>query len=137
MPTSAYLDEAARWSKDLTRMRSRGPGDTENAMRSIERDYGVDYWTIWRLRYRRSALRDVGVTTYMLLKAAYQAECERQVRKLKNEIAIREAVNAASPVLDEAKALVREAERGVAGEPYGRLFGRKSVRANRNRTARP
>jgi hypothetical protein len=86
--SAIYLDEAERWSKDLTRMRARGPGDTENAMRSIERDYGVDYWILWRLRYRKSALRDIGVTAYMLLKAAYQAECERQMRRLKHEIAL-------------------------------------------------
>src|SRR6266403_2525679 len=103
MPSSAYLDEAVRWSKDLTRMRARGPGDTENAMRSIERDYGVDYWIIWRLRYRRSALKDIGVTAYMLLKAAYQAECERQVRKLKNEIAVTSSDHVAT-----AQALVNE-----------------------------
>jgi hypothetical protein len=103
--TMAYLDEAARWSKDLTRMRARGPGDTENAMRSIERDYGVDYWVLWRLRYRKSALRDIGMSAYMGLKAAYQAECERQVRKLKNEIAITAADRVAT-----AKALVREIE---------------------------
>ena len=108
MPRSAYLDEAAGWSKDLTRMRSRGPGDTENAMRSIAREYGVDYGTLWRLRYRRSSIKDIGVTVYMSLKAAYQAECERQLRKLKNEIANTEAVaGSASTVVDEAKALVR------------------------------
>jgi len=92
MPQVAYLDEAAKWSKDLTRMRARGPGDTENAMRSIERDYGIDYWMIWRLRYRLSSLKDIGVTAYMTLKLAYQAECERQMRKLKHEITITEAL---------------------------------------------
>lgn len=82
LPSSAYLDEAAEWSRDLVRMRSRGPGDVENAMRSLERDYGVDYWVIWRLRYRRSALKDIGVAVYMGLKAAHRAECEKQMRRL-------------------------------------------------------
>lgn len=80
--SSAYLDEAERWSRELVRMRSRGPGDTGNAMRSLERDYGVDYWVIWRLRYRRSSLKDIGVSVYMGLKAAHHAECERQMRWL-------------------------------------------------------
>lgn len=105
MPQVAYLDQAADWSKSLTRMRARGPGDTENAMRSIERDYGIDYWILWRLRYRKSALRDIGVTAYMILKAAYQAECERQMRKLKNEIAVTPSDRVAA-----AQALVRETE---------------------------
>lgn len=84
---TAFLDEAASWSRDLTRMKVRGPGDTENAMRLVEREYGIDYWVQWRLRYRRRELKDIGVSVYMALKAAYQAECERQIRKLQNEIA--------------------------------------------------
>jgi hypothetical protein len=109
MSDVAYLDQAERWSKDLTRMRSRGPGDVENAMRSIEREYGVDYWTLWRLRYRRSALRDIGVSAYMRLKAAYQAECERQMRKLQHEIEITEQVAGAdAAAVVAAKAVVGE-----------------------------
>lgn len=132
MSNVAYLDNAARWSKDLTRMRSRGPGDTENAMRSIEREYGVDYWTLWRLRYRKSTLRDIGVSAYMTLKAAYEVECERQLRKLQHEIIITEATaGPASPAIRAAKALVgEEAGRPASGaqvaqalhnEPEGEL----------------
>lgn len=103
MSQVAYLDEAAEWSRGLTRMRARGPGDTENAMRSIERDYGVDYWILWRLRYRKTALRDIGVSAYMALKAAYQAECERQLRKLRHEVSI-----TAPDLVASAEAFVRE-----------------------------
>lgn len=107
----AYLDEAAEWSRNLTRMRARGPGDTENAMRSIEREYGVDYWLQWRLRYRLSSLRDIGVTAYMALKTAYAAECERQVQKLRHEIEITEAVSGPdSNAVRAAKALVGEVD---------------------------
>lgn len=109
MPQVAYLDEAAEWGKSLTRMRARGPGDTENAMRSIERGYGVDYWILWRLRYRKSALKDIGVSAYMRLKEAYRAECERQMRKLQHEIETTEQVTGPdSAALRAAKALVGE-----------------------------
>ena len=109
MSDAAYLDEAVEWSKSLTRMRARGPGDTENAMRMIEREYGVDYWLLWRLRYRRSVLKDIGVSAYMRLKAAYQAECERQMRKLQHEIEITEAIAGADcAAVGAAKALVGE-----------------------------
>lgn len=109
--SDVYLDQAERWSKDLTRMRARGPGDIENAMRSIEREYGVDYWTMWRLRYRKSALRDIGVSAYMRLKAAYQAECERQMRKMKHEIEVTEQITGPdSAAVRAAKALVGESE---------------------------
>lgn len=107
MPRVAYLDEAAEWGRTLTRMRAPGPGDTDNAMRSIERDYGVDYWILWRLRYRRSALRDIGVSAYMRLKAAYQAECERQMKKLQHEIEVTEKIAGADRnSIRAAKALV-------------------------------
>ena len=111
MSDATYLDEAVEWSKSLTRMRARGPGDTENAMREIERMYGVDYWLMWRLRYRRSVLKEIGVSAYMRLKAAYQAECDRQLRKLQNQIARTEAIAGAdSAAVGAAKALVGEGE---------------------------
>ena len=111
MPQVAYLDNAERWSKDLTRMRAHGAGDVDNAMRSIEREYGVDYWTLWKLRYRRSAIKDIGVSIYMRLQAAYQAECEKQMRKLQHEIEVTEAIAGAdSDAVRAAKALVGEGE---------------------------
>lgn len=109
MSNVAYLDNAEKWSKDLTRMKARGPGDTDNAMRQIEREYGVDYGTIWKLRYRRSAVRDIGVSVYMRLQAAYQAECERQMRKLRNEIKITEEIAGSDhPLVAQAQAVVGE-----------------------------
>jgi hypothetical protein len=68
MSASAYVDQAVWWSKELTRFRSRGPGDTDNAMRAIERDYGLDYWLLWRLRYRRRQIKDIGVSIYARLE---------------------------------------------------------------------
>lgn len=109
MSDAAYLDQAATWSKDLTRMRSRGPGDMENAMRSLERDYGIDYWFIWQLRYKRERLKFLSVSVYERLRAAYQAECERQVRKLTHEIKITEEIAGPdSAAVRAAKVLVGE-----------------------------
>ena len=111
MSDAAYVDQAVTWSKDLTRMKARGPGDTENAMRLIERQYGVDYWTLWRLRYRRNQIKDIGVSIYMRLWAAYRAECERQMNRLRHEITITEQI--AGPdrhYVAQAKALVGETE---------------------------
>ncbi len=111
MSDAAYLDQAAGWSKDLTRMKSRGPGDTENAMRQIEREYGIDYGFLWSLRYRRDRLRIISISAYESIRAAYRAECERQMRKLGNEIKITEQISGPdSAAVRSAKALVGETD---------------------------
>ena len=106
MSDAAYLDQAADWSKHLTRMKSRGPGDTENAMRSVSREYGLDYGFLWSLRYRRERLRIISVSVYEAIRAAYRTECARQMRKLANEITITDPDYVAT-----AQALVSEIER--------------------------
>lgn len=104
---AAYIDAAQRWSKDLTRMKARGPGDTENAMRLIEREYGIDYGFLWSLRYRRDRLRTISISVYESIAAAYRSECERQMRKLQNEIRTTEEIAGPdSPAVRAAKALV-------------------------------
>lgn len=106
MTDAAYLDQAAVWSKDLTRMKARGPGDTENAMRMIEREYGIEYSFVWSLRYRRDRLKRISKSVFERIEAAYRAECLRQMRKLKNEIAVTDQDHVAS-----ARALVEAAAR--------------------------
>jgi len=107
MSDSAYLDQAAMWSKDLTRMKSRGPGDTENAMRRVEREYGIDYGFLWSLRYRRERLRIISISVYESIRAAYRAECERQMRKLENDLARTEKIAGPnSNAVRAAKALI-------------------------------
>jgi hypothetical protein len=91
-------------------MRARGPGDTENAMRSIERDYGLDYWVQWRLRYRRSQIKALCVSVYARLEAAYQSECEYQRRRLTIELEITKAkVGPRHPAVVASSAVVGKA----------------------------
>ena len=107
MSDAVYLDQAAMWSKDLTRMKARGPGGTENAMRSVAREYNIDYGFLWSLRYRRERLKIISISVYEGLRAAYRAECERQLRKLENDLAKTEKVAGAdSNAVRAAKALV-------------------------------
>ena len=111
MSDAVYINQAATWSKELTRMRSRGPGDLDNAMRAIERDYGVDYWTLWQLRYRIARIKDVGVSVYMRLKCAYEVECARQIRRLEHEITITKKITGSdSAAIRAAQALVGKAD---------------------------
>lgn len=113
--SDVYVEQAVRWSKELTRMRSRGPGDIENAMRSIERDYGIDYWTVWQLRYRPTRIKDIGVSIYTRLRAAYETERARQIRRLQHDIEITKATVPHCDLLDEAAAMVGT-EDGVSDE---------------------
>ena len=109
MSDTAYLDQAANWSKHLTRMKSRGPGDIENAMRQIEREYGIEYGFLWSLRYRRERLRIISVSVYETIRAAYRAECERQMRKLENEVRRTEEITGPdSNAVRAAKALLSQ-----------------------------
>ena len=111
MSDAAYLDQAAIWSKDLTRMKSRGAGDIENAMRQIERQYGVDYGFLWSLRYRRERLRTISISVYEGIRAAYRAECAAQMRKLEHEIKRTEEIAGAdNRVVVAVRALVGEAD---------------------------
>lgn len=105
----AFVERAARWSRDMARMRARGPGDLENAMRAIERDYGIDYWLQWRLRYRATSLRDIAASVYARLEQAYRVECERQRQKLITEIPItRKITGPDHAAVRAAEALVGE-----------------------------
>lgn len=109
MSAVEYVDRAAGWSRELTRMRARGPGDTENAMRSIERDYGLDFWVLWRLRYRQSHIKALCVSVYARLESAYQIECERQRRRLEIELQNTKAkVGSRHPAVVASEAVVGE-----------------------------
>ena len=44
--------DAQRWANELVKNESRGPGDTENAMRRLESRFGISWRTFWSLRYR-------------------------------------------------------------------------------------
>lgn len=104
---AVYVDHAVGWSKELTRMKSRGPGDLENTMRKIEREYGIDYGVLWALRYRKP--KAILTNWYFRLKAAYEAECERQRRKLQHEVEINKLLpGPASDVVASAEAFLRE-----------------------------
>lgn len=107
MSDASFVDDAAYWAKHLTLRESRGPGDTGNAMRRLESRYGVPYSALWSLRYRRP--KDIVTSVYMRLRAAYEAECERQMRLLQIELEITRAkAGPLSSAVVAAEALVGE-----------------------------
>src|SRR5258708_30978025 len=115
MSSVEYVERASVWSKELTRFRARGPGDLENAMRAIERDYGIDFWLLWRLRYRANQIRDIGAAAYHRLEAAYRSECERQHAKLVHELEVtRKIAGAHNKTVVAAEAELGEEAPGTA-----------------------
>lgn len=77
------VETATRWAKAMVRREARGHGDRINAMRRIADRYGIPYGVIWNLFYRPP--RDVGVTVFLKLQAAYQQELDRGLDALKAE----------------------------------------------------
>jgi hypothetical protein len=99
------VDQAAAWAKRLTQSEARGPGDLENAWRRLGQRYGVPWRAFWSLRYRRP--NEIAASIYLRLQAAYEAECERQVRRLTHELELTRAKAGAShPAVVAAEALV-------------------------------
>lgn len=90
MNADALVADAREWANKLTVRESRGPGDTENAMRRLSARYGLDYGALWALRYRPP--KRIFADVYFALAAAYQAECERQQRLLAHDIAKTKAI---------------------------------------------
>lgn len=115
-PEQLYVDQARAIARDLVQHESRGPGDTDNAMRRLEARYGVPYGFLWSLRYRPP--KDVLMGAWHRLTAAYRAECERVERRAAAERERIEALDAALASMGnaagaEAKALAA----GAAAAP--------------------
>lgn len=99
------VDQAAEWANDMVLRETRGPGDLPNAMERLERRHDLPAKTLWSLRYRRP--KDIFASLYFKLGQAYQAECERQMRRLSHELEItRLTTGAAHPALASTEALV-------------------------------
>lgn len=111
MSSAAFVEEAKGYARHLVQAESRGPGDTDNAMRRIETKYGVPYWTLWALRYR--VPKDITIGVFHAVKNAYLAECGRQERRYAHERQMIEAKNAAAAALVRASDIVV----GKANEP--------------------
>lgn len=107
------VDDAARWSTALWSKTHDGMGDTQEAAmyRAAER-YGVEPGTFWALRYRKP--KDILASIYFKLKAAYEAECERQEAMLAHQLEITKAL----PRTEARQRLIDEAEARL-GRPQG------------------
>lgn len=83
MSEAAFVEDAAHIARSLLSKESRGPGDTENAMRRLETRYGIPFNAWWSLRYRKP--KGIFCGLYARLQAARDAEIQRQLRLLARE----------------------------------------------------
>ena len=103
------VTEAKEWANKLIAANHRGPGDTTDA--AIHRaaiKHGLDPKLLWRLRYRTPKSMLIGA--WKRVKAAYEAECERQEAKLRHELEVTKAIATSANAL----AAIREAEAVLA-----------------------
>jgi hypothetical protein len=97
--------QAKGWADGLIRASHRGPGDTtEAAIHRAAVKHGLDPKVLWRLRYRTP--KDLLASVYLKIKAAYEAECERQEARLRHELEITKAL----PATEARQRLIRETE---------------------------
>jgi len=90
MNPAALIEDARHWANALIHRESRGPGDTSNAIKRTARRHGLQFSELWALRYRPP--KRIFADVYFRLRAAYEAECQRQLRLLEHELERTKAV---------------------------------------------
>jgi len=99
---SSAVIEAKVWIGAMVQREMRGTGDLDNAMDRLARRHHLPRSVLWSLRYRPP--KDIFASVYLSIKAAYEAEIERQAGLLVHELEITKAKSRIG------KALVRSAE---------------------------
>ena len=112
---TAEVSQAKAYAQQLLRWESRGPGDTDNALRRIARRHGINYSALWSLRYR--APKRIWADVLSSILVAYETERLRQLRKLENDA---EETARLAPGIDlnsvaKARAILRQAADAVDG----------------------
>lgn len=111
---------ASGYVRRMVASETRGWGDQDNALARLEAKYGLPFWTLQNLRTGRAKTVEAGL--FARIRGAYLDLCERQVEKLKHEIAIERALYEDDTIAD----LEREASRLAA-----RIQAKKAARAAR------
>ncbi|WP_407529404.1 hypothetical protein [Methylobacterium oryzisoli] len=87
---TAEAAQAAAWVSDMIRLESRGPGDTNNAMRRIARRYQIPFPALFSLRYRSP--RRVWADIYAAVRAARDEELQKHIGRLQHDLEITRAI---------------------------------------------
>jgi hypothetical protein len=115
----------------MVQWESRGPGDTDNALRRVARQSGVQYGAVWSLRYR--APKRIWADVYVALSTAYETARQRQLQALQHDIDTTAAITGPRhPAVAAARAALGQDAEGAAGVESPALVARAQAG-----TARP
>jgi len=134
--------------RPLSEREKRSPGDVENAICRSQYRYGIDFNDQWRLRYRPP--KRVRADVYQRLQLVAEAQRDAQIRKLKHEGGIPEAlVGCSSPAVVAPGGLgcaykdalatapgAQDADTGAGATEIGRQTGAGMVTAAVAKTTR-
>lgn len=105
---TAEVTQAKAFASELLRWETRGPGDTDNAMRRIARRHGIEYGQLWSLRYR--APKRIWADVLTAITAAHEAEKQRQLRALSHDTEVTALIaGPESNSVRKARAVLRQA----------------------------
>ena len=112
---TAEVTQAKAFAGALLRWESRGPGDTDNAMRRLSRRHGIEYGQLWSLRYR--APKRIWADVLNKIALAYEAERQRQLRALQHDAELTEVIAAGTALnsVAQARAVLRQAADAADG----------------------
>ena len=99
--TTATRDQINR----MIALESRGWGDQKAALERIARRHSLPFWS---LEHARTRAKDFKAGFAAKVRAAYVAECERQIKKLEHELAMERAMGGNDDALETAERTARE-----------------------------
>ena len=106
MTTTANNEKARGFLQRMISNESHGPNDMISAMRRIDRDWGIPYWT--QEYIRKGKAKAISVSRYEQIRNAYLAHCEWKIKSLAHEIRMERAsgYDVDQDLLVEAEALL-------------------------------
>jgi len=100
MNAASFVEHASLLAEKMVVRESRGPGDTDNAMRRLGVRYGVPYQDLWKLRYRKP--KEIAAHVYLAILEGYESQCETQERIYRRERETTKATGWASALMVRA-----------------------------------
>ena len=110
MEAACRIEEMRGWCREIIQRRSHGWGDQENAMRRVETEFGIGYWTTWGWLYKTPAR--VTIEFYNQVKSAHRAMLEgcvkRDLARLRNQTAVSNDATYLESLEAEARSLLAD-----------------------------